>query len=44
MTIGSVGTLFPAIPLAIVGLNFIYTSLGGFINNISSQMEAPKID
>ena len=29
MTIATVGTLFPAIPLAIVALNFRYTSLVG---------------
>ena len=44
MTIAAVGTLFPAIPLAIVALNFRYTSLAGLMRNISSQMEAPKID
>ncbi len=44
MTIAAVGTLFPAIPLAIVALNFRYTSLAGLMRNISSQMEAPKVD
>jgi len=44
MTIAAVGTLFPAIPLAIVALNFRYTSLAGLMRNISSQMEVPKID
>ena len=42
MSIAAVGTLFPAIPLAIVALNFRYTSLAGLMRNISSQMEAPK--
>ena len=44
MTIAAAGTLLPAIPLAIVALNFRYTSLAGLMRNISSQMEAPKID
>ena len=44
MIIAAVGTLFPAFPLAIVALNFRYTSLAGLMRNISSQMEAPKID
>ena len=44
MTIAAVGTLFPAIPLAIVALNFRYTSLAGLMRNISSQMEATKIN
>ena len=37
-------TLFPAISLAIVPLNFRYTSLAGLMRNISSQIEAPKIE
>ena len=44
MTIAAVGTLFPAIPLAIVALNFRYTSLAGLMRNISSQMEASHVD
>ena len=44
MTIAAVGTLFPAIPLAIVALNFRYTSLAGLMRNISSQIEAPQVD
>ena len=44
MTIAAVGTLFPAIPLAIVALNFRYTSLAGLMRNISSQMEASQVD
>ena len=43
MTIAAVGTLFPAIPLAIVALNFRYTSLAGLMRNVSSQMDAPQI-
>ena len=44
MTIAAVGTLFPAIPLAIVALNFRYTSLAGLMRSISSQMEAAKVN
>ena len=44
MTIAAVGTLFPAILLAIVALNFRYTSLAKLMRNISSQMEAPQVD
>ena len=44
MTIAAAGTLFPAIPLAIVALNFRYTSLAGLMRNISSQIEMPKVN
>ena len=44
MTIATVGTLFPAIPLAIVALNFRYTSLAGLMRNISSQIEMPEVN
>jgi hypothetical protein len=44
MTIAAAGALFPAISLAIVALNFRYTSLAGLMRNISSQKEGPKID
>ena len=44
MTIAMVGTLFPAIPLAIVALNFRYTSLAGLMRNISSQIEMPEVN
>jgi len=40
MTLTAVGTLFPAIPLAIVALNFRYTSLAGLMREITSQLEA----
>jgi len=39
-----VGTLFPAIPLAIVTLNFRYTSLAGLIPQITSQLETSTPD
>ena len=39
-----VGTLFPAIPLAIVALNFRYTSLAGLLRQITSQREASTHD
>ena len=44
MTLAAVGTLFPAIPLAIVALNFRYTSLAGLMRAISSQLESSGID
>ena len=44
MTIATAGTLFPAIPLAIVALNFRYTSLAGLMRNISSQIEMPEVN
>ena len=39
MTLTTVGILFPAIPLAIVALNFRYTSLAGLMREITSQLE-----
>lgn len=39
MTLTAVGTLFPAIPLAIVALNFRYTSLAGLMREITSKLE-----
>jgi uncharacterized membrane protein YbhN (UPF0104 family) len=44
MTLVAVGTLFPAIPLAIVALNFRYTSLAGLMRAISSQLDCSGID
>ena len=38
MTLTAVGTLFPAIPLAIVALNFRYTSLAGLMREITSKL------
>ena len=35
----AIGTLFPAIPLAIVALNFRYTSLAGLTRAISTQLK-----
>ena len=40
MILEAVGTLFPAIPLAIAALNFRYTSLAGLMRNIFTQIEA----
>ncbi len=42
MSLVALGTLFPAIPLAIVALNFRYTSLAGLMREITSQLEASK--
>ena len=39
MSLIAVGTLFPAIPLAIVALNFRYTSLAGLMRQITSQLD-----
>ena len=44
MSLIAVGTLFPAIPLAIVALNFRYTSLAGLMRQITSQLEASTPD
>ena len=44
MTFAAVGTLFPAIPLAIVALNFRYTSLAGLMREISSQLDGSHVD
>ena len=44
MILVAVGTLFPAIPLAIVALNFRYTSLAGLMRAISSQLDCSEID
>ena len=38
----ALGTLFPAIPLAIVALNFRYTSLAVLMREITAQLEASK--
>lgn len=37
--LNAIGTLFPAIPLAIVALNFRYTSLASLMRTISAQLE-----
>ena len=44
MILVAVGTLFPAIPLAIVALNFEYTSPAGLMRAISSQLDCSGID
>lgn len=44
MILTAVGTLFPAIPLAIVALNFRYTSLAGLMRDITSQLEPGMSD
>ena len=42
MTLDFIGTLFPAIPLAIVALNLRYTSLAGLMRNLATQIEKPE--
>ena len=44
MSLIAVGTLFPTIPLAIVALYFLYTSLAGLMRRITSQLEASTQD
>lgn len=39
MILTAISSLFPAIPLAIVALNFRYTSLAGLMRTITSQLE-----
>ena len=44
MILTAVGNLFPAIPLAIVALNFRYTSLAGLMREITAQLEPDLSD
>ena len=44
MILVAVGTLFPAISLAIIALNFQYTSLAGLMRAISSMLDSSGID
>ena len=44
MSLLAVGTLFPAIPLAILARKFRYTSLAGLMRQITSQLEASTQD
>ena len=39
LSLNAVGVLFPAIPLAIVALNFRYTSLAGLIRELYAQLD-----
>ena len=39
LSLSAVSVLFPAIPLAIVALNFRYTSLAGLIRELYSQLD-----
>ena len=39
LTLDAVGVLFPAIPLAIVALNFRYTSLAALMRELYAQLE-----
>ena len=38
-----VGVLFPAIPLAIVALNFRYTSLAGLMRELHAQLDNKRL-
>ena len=38
LSLNAVGVLFPAIPLAIVALNFRYTSLAGLMRELHAQL------
>ena len=39
LSLDAVGVLFPAIPLAIVALNFRYTSLAGLMHELRAQLD-----
>ena len=39
LSLDAVGVLFPAIPLAIVALNFRYTSLAGLMRQLHAQLD-----
>jgi len=39
LSLNAVGVLFPAIPLAIVALNFRYTSLAGLMRELHAQLD-----
>ena len=39
LSLDAVGVLFPAIPLAIVALNFRYTSLAGLMRELHAQLD-----
>ena len=39
LSLSAVGVLFPAIPLAIVALNFRYTSLAGLMRELHAQLD-----
>ena len=42
LSLDAVGVLFPAIPLAIVALNFRYTSLAGLMRELHAQLDKKK--
>ena len=39
LSLNAVGVLFPAIPIAIVALNFRYTSLAGLLRDLHAQLD-----
>ena len=42
-SLSAVGVLFPAIPLAIVALNFRYTSLAGLMRELHTQLDKKEL-
>ena len=43
LSLNAVGVLFPAIPLAIVALNFRYTSLAGLMRKLHAQLDKKSL-
>ena len=43
LSLNAVGVLFPAIPLAIVALNFRYTSLAGLMRELHAQLNKKSL-
>ena len=43
LSLNAVGVLFPAIPLAIVALNFRYTSLAGLMRELHAQLDKKSL-
>ena len=44
LSLSAIGILFPAIPLAIVALNFRYTSLAGLMREIHAQLDKKGLE
>ena len=44
LPLSAIGVLFPAIPLAIVALNFRYTSLAGLMREIPAQLDKKGLE
>ena len=44
LSLNAVGVVFPAIPLAIVALNFRYTSLAGLMRELHAQLDKKLVE